>query len=111
MRILAAMAVGVFLEGKFSDRLRLRAVRNRDSTRGRHSPTYRASSGSRNDFQAAYSGVSNSLLRSRGFISSFHESMPISVESAAAKNGAWAAAAILLMSRSNCTSTGTWLNE
>ena len=39
-----------------------------------------ASSESRSDFQAAYSGVSNSLLRSRGFISSFQESIPISVE-------------------------------
>jgi hypothetical protein len=42
-------------------------------------------------------------------MSSFHESIPIRVESAAAKNGAWAAPAILLMSRSSCTSVGRWV--
>ena len=73
-----------------------------------HRPTYFASSESRSDFQAAYSGVSKSLLRSRGFISSFQESIPIRAESAAAKKGACAAAAILLRSRSNCTSVGEW---
>ena len=40
---------------------------------------------SRSPFQAAYSGVSNSLLRSRGFISSVQLSMPIRVGSAAGK--------------------------
>jgi len=58
-----------------------------------------------------YSGVSNTLAdMSRGLDSSVHVSIPIRVGSAPGEErAACAAPAILLRSRSNCTSVGTWL--
>ena len=71
-------------------------------------PMYWASSLSRSERQAAYSGVVKILVRSRGLDSSCHESICISDGAAPAMNGQCAAAEILAISDSISTSTGLW---
>ena len=90
------------------DRLGLRAVRQAREEARHAQADIAASSLSRRERQAAYSGVWKIFVRSRGLASSFQESIRITVGAAAAMNGACAAAATCAMSPSNSTSCGLW---
>src|ERR1043166_4820654 len=81
---------------------------SRARKRGIARPTYFASSDSRSERQAAYSGVWKILVRSRGLLSSCHESICISEGPAPAMKGQCAAAAFFDSSPRSSTSGGLW---
>src|SRR3954469_2716967 len=81
---------------------------SRARKRGIARPTYLASSDSRSERHAAYSGVWKILVRSRGLASSCHESIWNRLGELPLMNGQCAAAAFFASSPSSSTSGGLW---